>query len=307
MDLDLFNLAEDILAGTAIESNIVAFNAVIAWRAKKQDEIKALVDQLVELEIIPESAAHSPVQLLPISKAAYQNRVTMIKLVPELLDMFEIPEAEDELQTKFNAPLYWFAIVLAKARHEAPFKCNLKKVMGALVDLGIAKVQNQWGKDEWISKMTRDTELQEETLYLGEDEITKDLIKRKPYFGWRLPPYDVYEATEEAEAEPKEAVVVVTRNLDGGEELGESAMAGFSDIEDRKSGGERGAQEGAGTRGALRDFGLIIALLMLFVIMFSGVETPLAFLGEIERVLGRVGYQASSIRQEILTLTSSSE
>ena len=54
MDLDLFNLAEDILEGTAVESNIVAFNAVIAWRAKKQDENMALVNQLVELEIIPE-------------------------------------------------------------------------------------------------------------------------------------------------------------------------------------------------------------------------------------------------------------
>lgn len=306
MDLDIFNLAEDILEGTAIESNIVAFNAVIAWRTKKQDEIMALVNHLVELEIIPESAAHSPIQLLPISKAAYQNRVTMIKLVPELLDKFEIPEAEDELQTKFNAPLYWFAIVLAKARHEAPFKCDLKKVMGALVDLGIAKVPSQWGKDEWISKMTRDTELQEETLYLGADDITKDLIKRKPYFGWRLPPYDVCEVTEEAEAEPKEAVVIVTRNLDGGEELGESTTAGFVDIEDRKRGGERGAREGAGARGALRDIGLVIALFVIFI-MVNGGEMPLAFLGEIERVLGRVGYQASSIGQEILTLTSSPE
>ncbi|PUU80687.1 hypothetical protein B9Z19DRAFT_1078748 [Tuber borchii] len=303
MDLDLFNLAEDILAGTAVESNIIAFNAVIAWREKKQDEIKALVDQLVELEIIPESAAHSPIQLLPISKAAYQNRVTMIKLVPELLDKFEIPETEDELQTKFNAPLYWFAIVLAKARHETPFKCDLKKVMGALVDLEIAKVPSQWGKDEWISKMTRDTELQGETLYLGADEITKDLIKRKPYFGWRLPPYDVYEATEEAE--PKEAAVVTTRDLDGGDELGELATAGFGDIEDRKIGGQRGAREGAGARGVLRDIGLVIVLFVLFI-MVGGVEMPSDFLGGIERVLGRVGYRASSIG-EILTLTSSPE
>jgi len=303
MDLDIFNLAEDILSGTAVESNIVAFNAVIAWRVEKQNEIMALVNQLVERDIIPESAAHSPIQLLPISKAAYQNRMTMIKLVPELLDRFEIPEAEDELQTKFNAPLYWFAIVLARARLEAPFKCELRKVMGALVDLGIAKVPTQWEKDEWVSKMTADTELEKETMYLGADEITKDLIKRKPYFGWRLPPYDVCEVTEEAEAEAeaKEAVVVVTRDLDSGEEHGDSTAVGFADIEDRKRGG---ARVGAATRGVLRDIGLIVTLFALFI-MVNGM--PLAFLVEIERMLGRVGYWTKSIGKETLTLTSSPE
>jgi len=301
MDLDIFNLAEDILEGTAIESNIVAFNSVIAWRTKKQDEIMALVNQLVELDIIPESAAHSPIQLLPISKAAYHNRVTMIKLVPELLDRFEIPEAQDELQTKFNAPLYWFAIVLARSRLEAPFKCELKKVMSALVDLGIAKVPKPWEKDEWISKMTADTELQDETLYLGADEITKDMIKRKPYFGWRLPPYDVCEVTEGTEDEAKEAAVVVTRDLDDDEEHEDSTTVGFADIGDRKRGGTR-----AGVRGTLRDIGLVITMLAFFI-MLNGAEGPFALLGGIERVLRRVGYWTSSIGKEKLTLTSSQD
>lgn len=303
MDLDIFNLAEDILMGTAVESNVIAFNNVIAWRTKKQDEIMVLVKELVERDIIPESAAYSPIRLLPISKAAYQNRMTMIKLVPELLNRFEIPEGEDELQTKFNAPLYWFAIVLARARLEAPFKCELKKVVSALADLGIAKVPDSWEKDEWISKMTADTELQEETLYLGEDEITKDLIKRKPYFGWRLPPYDVCETTE-----AEEAKVVVTRDPDGDEEhgdsgdSGDSTTVGFADIEDRKIGGKGGARVGGGIRGVLRDFGLLITLFVLFI-MLNGAEMP-AFLGEIEGMLGRMGYWASSIREGELTLTS---
>ncbi|PWW78186.1 hypothetical protein C7212DRAFT_281114 [Tuber magnatum] len=307
LDLDLFSVAKDILSGTAVERNVVALNAVIAWRAKKQNEIMDLVKQLVEREIIPESAAHSPIQLLPISKEAFENRQILTKLVPELLTRFEIPDTEDELQTKFNAPLYWFAIVLSRARRETPFMCELKKVVGVLVDLGIANVPSQWDKDEWISKMTADTELKGETLYLGEDEITKDLVKLKPFFGWRLPPYDVCEVPKDPEREPEpeaeaEAVVVVTKDLDGGEELEGSAVVGFAHVEDGKGGGEGG---GARKRGMLRDIGLIIALIVLYV-LFSGVGTRLAPWQGIERITRRVRYWTSPIEEEILTLAPSS-
>ncbi|CAZ85984.1 unnamed protein product [Tuber melanosporum] len=314
LDLDLFGVAEDILSGSAVERNIVAFNAVISWRVKVQEEIMALANELVEREIIPESAVHSPIQLLPISQEAYQNRMTLVKLVPELLERFEIPESKDELQIKFNAPLYWFAIVLSRARREAPFKCELKKVMGALVDLGIAKVPEGWEKDEWISKMTVDTELKEETLYLGEDEITKRLTKLKPYLGWRLPPYNVFKAAENTKAEAdSEAVVVVTKDLDGGEEPADLAV-GFADIEDVSEGAGGGAGEGAGegagggtgTRGILRDIVLVITLSVLYI-MLSGVEMPLAFRQGIERMAGRVRYWTDSIGEEILMLASSPE
>ncbi|KAG0632952.1 hypothetical protein HOY80DRAFT_676461 [Tuber brumale] len=314
LDLDLFGVAEDILSGSAPERNIVAFNAVISWRAKKQEEIMALANELVEREIIPQSAVHSPIQLLPISQEAYQNRMLLVKLVPELLERFEIPETKDELQIKFNAPLYWFAIVLSRARREAPFSCELKKVIGALVDLGIAKVPDAWEKDEWISKMTADTELKEESLYLGEDEITERLTKLKPYFGWRLPPYNVCEATENTNTEADtEAVVVVTKDLDGGEEPADLAV-GFADIGDVPGGAgggtgggtERGMGGGTGARGMLRDIALVITLSVLYI-MLSGAEMPLAFRQGVERMAGRARYWTDSIGEEILTLASSSE
>ncbi|CUS10322.1 unnamed protein product [Tuber aestivum] len=310
LDLDLFSVAKDILSGTAVERNIVALNAVISWRTRKQNEIMDLVKKLVEREIIPESVVNSPIQLLPISKAAFQNRLVVTKLVPELLTMFEIPDTEDELQTKFNAPLYWFAIVLSRARHEMPFMCDLKKVVSALGDLGIAKVPTQWEKDEWISKITADTELEAETLYLGEDEVTKDLVKLKPFFGWRLPPYDVCEVTKNTGPEA-EAVVVLTEDLDGGDELGDLAVVGFPRLEDGKErggegGGEGRTQGGVITRGALRDIGLVISLIMLCILL-GGVEMPMTPWQGIGGMVGRVRHWTNSVGGEILMLASTPE
>ncbi|RPA93790.1 hypothetical protein L873DRAFT_1703572 [Choiromyces venosus 120613-1] len=309
LDFDIFNIAEDIISGLALEGNIVAFNAVIAWRAKKQEEIIKLVRELVDRDIIPESVAHSPIQLLPISKEAFENRMILIKFVPELLDMFEIPDTKDELQTKFNAPLYWFAIVLARARHEAPFKCELKKVLSALVDMGIAKVPDQWGKEEWISKMTVGTELEGETLYIGMDEVTKYLPKKKPYFGWRLPPYGGSEVSEKPKAETEagaEAELVVTECSDVAEEFGDLAgeFASYEGGKNEEVSVRRG-EGGAGLRALLRDI-LFITLIVLCLIL-SRTKKPLPLLHEVEAMVCRARDWTKFFGEEILMLTSRSE
>lgn len=200
-DADLVKVAEAVVKGAATNEDVQALRDTVTWRRNKQSEIHALADKLVKKNIVPHSVFSLPIQLLPISTVSYKNRKLLIELVPEL-SAYIVPPEGDNLQFMYFAPLYWLAILLARARETSPNTCSLERVVMALVDLGVAKVPEGKTKEGYVSSLTRGRELEAETLFLGMDDITQPLCRAKPFFGWSLAPYDKEFVIEEKKEEP---------------------------------------------------------------------------------------------------------
>ena len=190
LDRGIVKVAKDIVGGTASEENVLALERTISWRRQKQTEICALAYSLAIQNIVPASVFVSPILLPPVSVASYKNRMLLIELVPELSVFTVPPEGGDNLRTVVPAPLYWLATLLTRAREARPETCSLERAVAALVDLGVAKVPEGKTKEGHVRELTCNRELEAGTLFLGMDDIARELCRSKPFFGWTLAPYD---------------------------------------------------------------------------------------------------------------------